>query len=152
MCCSDLFLVLIAILFPPLAVWVKRGICSADSLINIALSCLGYIPGLLHAWYIIAKYPEVHYELVPQDAEDGRVTYLYVSQHPHPQHHCHQDYGTTTAPSAPLPPQQSGVVSQPQPASGPSVQNSTGEGSSRGAALPTYAEAVKGDHKIQTHD
>lgn len=31
-------------------VWIKRGICSADSLINIALCCLGYLPGLLHAW------------------------------------------------------------------------------------------------------
>lgn len=37
MCGSDIFLGLVAILFPPLAVWVKRGICSADSLINIAL-------------------------------------------------------------------------------------------------------------------
>lgn len=37
MCGSDIFLGLIAVLFPPLAVWVKRGICSADSLINIAL-------------------------------------------------------------------------------------------------------------------
>lgn len=35
------------------AVWVKRGICSADSLINIALCCLGYLPGLFHAWVII---------------------------------------------------------------------------------------------------
>ncbi|KAI9772367.1 MAG: hypothetical protein M1839_002503 [Geoglossum umbratile] len=145
--CSDLFLLLIAVLFPPLAVWVKRGVCSADSLINIALSCLGYIPGLLHAWYIIAKYPEARYELVAQDAEGGGVVY-YVNRHPQPHHHCHPSYGTTTAP---LPPQQSGVVNQPQPAPGPSVQN-TGEGSSGGAALPTYAEAVKGDHKIQTQD
>jgi uncharacterized membrane protein YqaE (UPF0057 family) len=37
MCGSDIFLGLVAIIFPPLAVWVKRGICSADSLINIAL-------------------------------------------------------------------------------------------------------------------
>ena len=40
MCGSDIFLGLIAILFPPIAVWVKRGICSADSLINIALCCM----------------------------------------------------------------------------------------------------------------
>lgn len=39
MCGSDIFLGLLAILFPPLAVWVKRGICSVDSLINIALCC-----------------------------------------------------------------------------------------------------------------
>lgn len=39
MCGSDILLGLLAILFPPLAVWVKRGICSADSLINILLCC-----------------------------------------------------------------------------------------------------------------
>ena len=50
MCSTDIFLGLLAILFPPLAVWVKRGICSADSVINICLCCLGFIPGLLHAW------------------------------------------------------------------------------------------------------
>jgi uncharacterized membrane protein YqaE (UPF0057 family) len=47
MCGSDIFLGLVAILFPPLAVWVKRGICSADSLINIALcskSAVSQIP------------------------------------------------------------------------------------------------------------
>ena len=65
----DFFLCILSILFPPIGgmsqptrhqhqdldahqftVWIKRGICSADSLINIALCCLGYIPGLLHAW------------------------------------------------------------------------------------------------------
>jgi uncharacterized membrane protein YqaE (UPF0057 family) len=47
-CCSaDIILILLAILFPPLPVWIKRGICSADSLINIALCMLGFIPGLL---------------------------------------------------------------------------------------------------------
>ncbi|KAF8445474.1 hypothetical protein BGX38DRAFT_1194741 [Terfezia claveryi] len=43
MCSTDSFLALLAVLFPPLAVWVKRGICSADSLINFALCCLGYV-------------------------------------------------------------------------------------------------------------
>lgn len=42
MCGSDIFLGLVAIIFPPLAVWVKRGICSADSLINIALCSKPY--------------------------------------------------------------------------------------------------------------
>uniref|UniRef100_A0A8H7K992 Stress response RCI peptide n=1 Tax=Bionectria ochroleuca TaxID=29856 RepID=A0A8H7K992_BIOOC len=71
MCSSDLFLCVLAILFPPLPVWVKRGICSADSIINILLLCLGFIPGLIHAWYIIAKFPdpEYDYDPVPQDAE-----------------------------------------------------------------------------------
>ena len=68
MCSSDCFLAVLAVLFPPLPgmtfhhvvwilisfrhltddtsrslVWVKRGICSADSLISLALCCLGWV-------------------------------------------------------------------------------------------------------------
>ncbi|KAI5992873.1 UPF0057-domain-containing protein [Pisolithus marmoratus] len=39
---------------PPLAVFFKRG-CAADFWINICLSILGWIPGVLHAWYIISR-------------------------------------------------------------------------------------------------
>lgn len=53
----DWFLVFLAIFVPPVAVWLKRGICSKDFLINILLFLLGFIPGLIHALYIISKYP-----------------------------------------------------------------------------------------------
>lgn len=53
MCGADIFLGVIAILFPPIAVWVKRGICSADSLINIALCCESYLSYLLCSWHCI---------------------------------------------------------------------------------------------------
>ncbi|KAI3318299.1 putative stress response RCI peptide [Xylariaceae sp. AK1471] len=156
MCGADLFLGIIAILFPPLAVWVKTGLCSADSLINILLCLLGYIPGLLHAWYIIAKFPDtVEYERVPQDYEDGRgssrVTYVFVpAPHSHNQSQGQQqpkpgpgmDYGTTS----------NDAVSS---SSAPSHQDNEGSGSSNNKnapAPPTYAEAVKGDHKIQSDD
>ena len=43
MCSTDIFLGLLALVFPPVAVWVKRGICSADSVINILLCVLGYV-------------------------------------------------------------------------------------------------------------
>ncbi|CAI4210767.1 unnamed protein product [Parascedosporium putredinis] len=79
MCSADIFLGVLAILFPPLPVWVKCGICSADSLINILLFFLGYIPGLIHAWYIIAKYPDPVFEYNRVDQEDGsRVTYVVI--------------------------------------------------------------------------
>ncbi|KAI9679324.1 MAG: hypothetical protein M1817_005344 [Caeruleum heppii] len=137
MCSSDIFLGLIAILFPPLAVWIKRGVCSADSLINIALSILGFIPGLLHAWYIIARYPETDYAALDQDPESGRVTYYYVN---HRQQHGNQ---TTSAHNA-------GPVTygttEPMPRQGESQQ----QGSSTGGVPPTYDQAVKGDHKVQT--
>ncbi|KAI1423276.1 hypothetical protein F5Y12DRAFT_549518 [Xylaria sp. FL1777] len=164
MCSSDLFLGLIAILFPPLAVWVKCGICSADSTINILLCILGYIPGLLHAWYIIAKFPDTDdYERVPQDYESGyggngsggggrgRVTYVIVPA-PHPQPNAQSqpqqqqpkhgrpvNYGTTTNTGA-------GASS-----STPSHQDEAG-GSSSDRAPPTYAEAIQGDHKIQSDE
>lgn len=35
-----------------LGVFLKRG-CNADLLINILLTILGWIPGVLHAWWVI---------------------------------------------------------------------------------------------------
>lgn len=52
---SDLCKILFAILLPPLGVFLERG-CGADFLINILLTVLGYIPGIIHALYIILKY------------------------------------------------------------------------------------------------
>lgn len=86
-----------------LTVWIKRGVCTADSLINIGLFCLGYFPGLIHAWYIIFAYPD-QYESLALDPENGgsgsahHVTYYYVQQGPrsqrqHRQGHCHVPQG-----------------------------------------------------------
>jgi uncharacterized membrane protein YqaE (UPF0057 family) len=38
-----------------LGVFLERG-CTADLCINILLTCLGWIPGVIHAFYIILKY------------------------------------------------------------------------------------------------
>ncbi|KAM0250098.1 hypothetical protein ACHAP5_002414 [Fusarium lateritium] len=166
MCSADFFLAFLAILFPPLPVWVKCGICSADSLINLLLCCLAFIPGLLHSWYIIAKYPEppYEYEALPQDREGNRVTYVYVQCPPGPHQHAQNqqpkgqpkphhgatnnknnsnlNYGTQNAGSSshPAPQQQQGVTSN-------------GEGSSDSQGVPpSYADVVAGDHKIQSKD
>src|SRR5690242_12585291 len=104
-----------------MSVWVKRGLCSADSLINIALCVLGFLPGLLHAWYIILKYPDEYpYESVPDGERDGNVTYYYVARggpapRGQPRHHQQQGgaaYGTmgSQPSSGQFPGQQSGVV------------------------------------------
>lgn len=53
---TDVMLLILAFFLPPLAVFFKRG-CSADLLINILLTILGYLPGMVHAWYLIIKYP-----------------------------------------------------------------------------------------------
>ena len=131
-----------------MSVWVKCGICSADSLINILLCCLGFVPGLFHAWYIIAKFPEpaYEYEAVPGDREDGRVTYVYVQQHggqgcrddqqPRPQGA--MNYGTRGD-------------GQPRPAQQQSGVAGAGGGNSNNDSNvpPSYADVVAGDHKVQ---
>lgn len=50
----DLIRVLIAILLPPLGVFLQVGI-GKHFWLNILLTLLGYIPGLVHAIWIIAK-------------------------------------------------------------------------------------------------
>ncbi|KAJ9072401.1 plasma membrane proteolipid Pmp3 [Entomophthora muscae] len=52
---TDIFKFAFAILLPPLGVLLERG-CGCDLLINIGLTLLGYIPGIIHACYIIVKY------------------------------------------------------------------------------------------------
>ncbi|CAN8102760.1 unnamed protein product [Discula destructiva] len=149
MCCSaDLFLGFLALLFPPLPVWVKCGICSADSVINILLCCVGIVPGILHAWYIIAKFPEQNYdyERVDESERGGRVTYVVVrddgaprpsggSQPKPPPRHANMTYGTN-----------GGAAGH---ANNAESSSSAAAGPSDGAPPPTYAQAVSGDHKIQ---
>ncbi|TFK41540.1 hypothetical protein BDQ12DRAFT_678156 [Crucibulum laeve] len=51
---SDVILILVAILFPPAAAAIITG-CSCDLLINILLTILGYIPGHIHAFWLIYR-------------------------------------------------------------------------------------------------
>jgi uncharacterized membrane protein YqaE (UPF0057 family) len=49
---SNLFMIIAAIIFPPLAVGIKRGL-SGSLVINIILTLLGFIPGLIHALFVV---------------------------------------------------------------------------------------------------
>jgi uncharacterized membrane protein YqaE (UPF0057 family) len=51
----DIVRILLAILLPPLGVFLQVGI-GVQFWINILLTILGYIPGIIHAIYIIIKY------------------------------------------------------------------------------------------------
>ncbi|SCW03001.1 LAFE_0G00760g1_1 [Lachancea fermentati] len=53
----DWFLVFIAIFLPPVAVGLKRGFFTKDTLINLLLFLLGFFPGLVHALYVISRHP-----------------------------------------------------------------------------------------------
>ncbi|KAK9770220.1 hypothetical protein AB5N19_10999 [Seiridium cardinale] len=151
MCGSDIFLGLLAIIFPPLPVWIKCGICSADSFINILLCMLAYIPGLLHAWYIIAKVPDDYqYQHVPDTERGHHVIIIHgdnrqqhqqghqIQRQPKPQQQNGMNYGTASS---------GGNASSSTAAQAGSSSRNEHE-----PAPPTYAEAVKGDHKVQTHE
>ncbi|TLD09445.1 hypothetical protein PspLS_12001 [Pyricularia sp. CBS 133598] len=138
-------------------VWVKRGLCSADSVINILLCILGYLPGLIHSWYIIARFPEEQFDYergYSRDAE--RVTYVFVApngenqnargpaRQPRPSANksgAGPTYGTTN-----------NATNNQASNSRPPQQTNAGEGGSDGAAPPSYAQVVAGDNKIQTQD
>jgi uncharacterized membrane protein YqaE (UPF0057 family) len=51
---NKLLLIIIAILIPPLAVGLKAGIGGA-LILNIVLTIFFYLPGLLHALWVILK-------------------------------------------------------------------------------------------------
>lgn len=119
---TDLCLIVLSVLFPPLPVWIRRGFCSQDSLINILLFILGYFPGLIHSWYIIAKYPP--YTIT----QESKVYYIYrgnpdlENQLPpqnncHHHHHHHNGPVVATEPTPLAPPSTSyGAINQEEPA------------------------------------
>ena len=49
----DILRIILAILLPPVGVFLQVGI-GTQFWINILLTLLGYIPGIIHAVYIIA--------------------------------------------------------------------------------------------------
>lgn len=50
----DIIRIIIAILLPPLGVFLQDGL-GKHFWINVLLTILGYIPGIVHAVYIIAR-------------------------------------------------------------------------------------------------
>ena len=50
----SILLILIAILLPPLAIYLKKG-AGKDLLLNLILCLFFWIPGILHALYLITR-------------------------------------------------------------------------------------------------
>jgi Proteolipid membrane potential modulator len=161
-----------------------------DSLINICLCALGYLPGLIHAWYIISSYPD-QYERIPDD--ESHVHVFYHRQNGaggagHPPPSAGPPPGGHSSPAAPGAGTYGTISSQPQPrelpssssqapagssAQGAKAASSTTPGaaklasadlpsgsvqdagpaeeSSDGLPPPSYADAVRGNNKIQSH-
>lgn len=51
---DDILLIILAVLLPPLGVLLSRGL-GTQFLINILLTILGYVPGIVHAVWLIAR-------------------------------------------------------------------------------------------------
>ncbi len=51
---SKIILIILAILLPPLAVFLKSGV-GKDLLINLILCILFWLPGILHALWVVLK-------------------------------------------------------------------------------------------------
>jgi uncharacterized membrane protein YqaE (UPF0057 family) len=51
---NDIIKILLSVLIPPLGVALEVGI-TKHFWINVILTVLGYVPGIIHAVYIIAK-------------------------------------------------------------------------------------------------
>lgn len=51
---GDLLRIILAIILPPLGVFLEVGL-TKHFWINVILTLLGYIPGIVHAVYIIAR-------------------------------------------------------------------------------------------------
>lgn len=51
---NQILIILLSILLPPLGVALSRGI-GKQFVINIVLTILGYVPGLVHAVWLAAK-------------------------------------------------------------------------------------------------
>ena len=49
---NKLLLIILAILLPPVAVGLKTGV-GGSLILNILLTILGYIPGLIHALIVV---------------------------------------------------------------------------------------------------
>ena len=51
---NKLVLIILAILLPPIAVFMKKG-AGKDLVINILLCLLFFVPGIIHALWLITK-------------------------------------------------------------------------------------------------
>ncbi|ODV66445.1 UPF0057-domain-containing protein [Hyphopichia burtonii NRRL Y-1933] len=133
-CLSDICLIIVSVLFPPLPVWIRRGICSCDSLINLLLCFLGYFPGLIHSWYIIAKYP-------PYLSND-RIIYIRGSDLENQVHHHHHHHNSNRGDGF-----YPDLINQPpQPPQSPQPPRAN-YGSINDGLPPAYAEIDEGNRK-----
>jgi len=52
--CGNLCMLLLAFFLPPVSVFLAAG-CGMDLLINIVLTCLMFLPGMIHAFWVVLR-------------------------------------------------------------------------------------------------
>jgi len=53
---SDILKIVAAVLLPPLGVFLEKGACDKDFWIDVLLTILGYLPGIIYAIWIIVRF------------------------------------------------------------------------------------------------
>ncbi|MEM1086614.1 MAG: YqaE/Pmp3 family membrane protein [Pseudomonadota bacterium] len=51
---NDILLIVLSVILPPIGVLLSRGL-GTQFLINVVLTILGYVPGIVHAVWLIAR-------------------------------------------------------------------------------------------------
>ncbi|KAK9895244.1 UPF0057-domain-containing protein [Cystobasidium minutum MCA 4210] len=115
---SDMLLIIIALFLPPVTALFTDG-CGGQFCINILLTILGFIPGLIHAIWLVYRQARVRDARGPRYANDNNRPSHYVAVNPPPQQQPQQAYGQQQHPYG----QQ--VPPPPEPVSAP-YQQSTG--------------------------
>lgn len=54
--CSDIIKLIAAFLLPPLGVFLEKGACDKDFWIDVLLTILGWLPGIIYAVWIIVRF------------------------------------------------------------------------------------------------
>ncbi|KAG2155282.1 uncharacterized protein EDB93DRAFT_98513 [Suillus bovinus] len=95
---ADCVLIIVAVIFPPAAAAFISG-CGCDLLVNILLTLLGYLPGLIHALWLVFRRANVQ-------ERRARGSYRYTDAEtpaPAPQQSAPQSpgYGDTNQSNAP---------------------------------------------------
>ncbi|PVU91283.1 hypothetical protein BB559_004194 [Furculomyces boomerangus] len=76
-CCQYL----VCIIVPPLGVYLSEG-ATPGFIVNIGLTTLGYLPGLIHALYLMNKDESQQYEALvnSEPTRDGENSIVYVDE------------------------------------------------------------------------
>ncbi|CAI7356624.1 CPS_collapsed_G0029410.mRNA.1.CDS.1 [Saccharomyces cerevisiae] len=79
---DDLLLIVLAMFFPPAAVWKRKGSCDKDTLLNFFLFLLFYFPGVIHACRIIYKTSKERDCESPHELRTATIAHSDLEAHP----------------------------------------------------------------------